>query len=221
MTNQSPDSRGPACDAALEQSEAALERVRPVLGKPRYIDLAALAAALPPETVVFVDDAVRVDGPGEPGSGWVSAVVADMASTAAPPADRSDHAAPWTLLPALQLGTRVVPGPDTPLAPAPLPAWSAWTRLTEMLGTEPSESLPAAADVLNRLAALLIEGEDAPARWTVNHSTIPEQLMVIAVKLRLIGEDLTRLGMQDTAERVAIDAEIDVLYGEDEEGGDR
>jgi hypothetical protein len=107
------DDRGPGYTAAVERSEAAFGHVRGVLGDaPKVVDtageLAALTAALPPETALIIDETVRVAGPGQPDDGWVSAVVATMVTMAERPLtpvhDRQGREHD-VLVPGLQLGT--------------------------------------------------------------------------------------------------------------------
>ncbi len=90
LAMRSQDDRGPAYAAAVERSEAAFAAVHAVLGEaPRLLDtageLAALAAALPPETPLFIADWPRIAVGERPGDGWVSAVAATMATVVEQP----------------------------------------------------------------------------------------------------------------------------------------
>ncbi len=82
---RSQDDRGPAYTAAVERSEAAFAAVRAVLGdRPRLVgnagELAELAAALPPETSLWLDGAPRIGAGQRPGPDWVEAIGATVAT---------------------------------------------------------------------------------------------------------------------------------------------
>jgi len=153
LAMRAQDDRGPAYNAAVERSEAAFRHVRDVLGDtPRVVDtageLAALAAALPPETALDIDETVRTTGPRQPGAGWISAVVATMVTMAerplTPVRDRQGREHD-VLVPGLQLSTWVLPSADAPV-PAESRAYGYYNRMIEALEREgPAESLAAAA----------------------------------------------------------------------------
>lgn len=108
-------------------SEAALA-ARAVLGSPRLVetvgDLATLAARLPQEMPLLIDDVVRIDGAAheEPGEEACTGVVADLVLVAGPRATpiRDDRGREHDVLdPALQLGARVLPASGAPIPKRP------------------------------------------------------------------------------------------------------
>lgn len=110
-------SHGLAYDAAVERSQAAFADVRKALnGRPvleTVGDLAALLALLPADLPLWLDDQVRTDR-DKPASGGDVAhvVVAEVIALASPPSallSRGDGEDFHELVPALQLGTRVLP----------------------------------------------------------------------------------------------------------------
>ncbi len=183
LAMRAQDDRGPAYNAAVERSEAAFRHVRGVLGAPKVVDtagdLAALAAALPPDTALTIEETVRVAVPGPPGEGWVSAVVATMVTMAerplTPVRDRQGREHD-VLVPGLQLGTWVLPGAGAPV-PADSRAYGYYGRMVEALDLEgPAESLPAVAAAVAHIAALLSDNDSGPAAFLPFGSPVAAQI---------------------------------------------
>ena len=192
LAMRAQDDRGPAYNAAVERSEAAFRHVQDVLGDaPKVVDtageLAALAAALPPETAVDIEQTTRIAAPGQPGDGWVSAVVATMVMMAEQPLtpvrDRQgrEHDVP---VPGLQLGRWVLPSADAPV-PAESRAYGYYDRMIEALDREgPAGSLPAVAAALEHIAALLDDDTDGPGAFLSFGSAVAAQITGQAQQLR-------------------------------------
>jgi len=106
-----------AYDPAFERAQAAFHDVRAALsGRPVLStvgDLAALLALLPADLPLWLDDQVRTDRDRHPASGEkdTRVVVAEVIALESPPSaalSRSDGRDLHDLVPALQLGTRVL-----------------------------------------------------------------------------------------------------------------
>ena len=199
LVMRSQDDRGPACQAAVERSEAAQREVSKVLGDNGVLigdagQLAAVAAALPPETAVFTDTRIWICGDGEPGDGkeWVTAVAAMPSVSARPPATpvRDSHGTGHDVMqPALLLGTVLLPGPGAPLIQSDR-AWGTWDTLMRALDYEESSGcLAAASAVLARVADLLTDDEGRPGGVLPEDHPIVGHLRVLAAKVADSGRE--------------------------------
>lgn len=177
--------------------------------------LAALAAALPPETCLDIEETVRVAGPGQPDDGWVSAVVATIVTMAEQPLtpvrDRQGREHD-VFVPGLQLGRWVLPGPDAPV-PAESRAYGYYDRMIEALKREaleregPVESLPAVAAALEHIAALLGDDTDGPGAFLPFGSAVAAQITGQAQQLRDVATALAALVPLAAAEEAGEDAD--------------
>jgi hypothetical protein len=139
--------------------------------------LAALAAAFPPEAKVVINNTgTWICGDGGPGDGrnWVHAVTAGRETSA----DR----------PILMINSVLLPGPDAPLAPPTRPLGS-WDTLGLALNDSllDSDVLAAAGSVLTDMASLLI----APER-PAERAAIPPDSPTVRRLLR-VADDLARI----------------------------
>jgi len=195
MAMPSQDSRGPSYDAAVERAEAAFAAVREVLADRPILDsvgdLAQLVNQLPPEVALLVDDQVRTDR-DTPAAGEqiVFAVVAEMAMVTVPPITpvRDHHGQEHDVIePALQLGVRVLPTPDSP-APRQTGAYYLHDRAEEALEDgEVGTYLTLVAQQLTRIAKNLDTGV---TRWFPRDRDFPE-LEAEASRLRAVAASLT------------------------------
>jgi hypothetical protein len=163
------DDRGAAYAAAIERSEAAFAHVRRALGgRARMVntgaELAAVAAALPPEVSVLLDGVMRIPAGVQPGPDWTPAVVASIAVLAErPETPVRDHCGREhdVLVPAVELSSWLLPpGPETPV-PEQGQAFGLYDRMIEALEQDAAGSgLRAVSAVLGSIADLLAEDGD-------------------------------------------------------------
>ena len=206
----SQDDRGPAYTSAIDRSEAAFRHAREALGDGVVIDtageLARLAAALPPEMGVLIDDVVRVAGDGQ-GEALQSAVMARIATLAerpeTPVRDRrgAEH---HVLVPGVELGTVLLPGGDPAAAAAGTRPWRIWDKMLDSVDRDgPGDSLAAVAAVLERIAALLTDPDDGPGRFLLRNSPIDGEVAAEASKIRAAATALSGLAAAAAAEEDA------------------
>jgi hypothetical protein len=214
LAMRSQDDRGPAYTAAVERSEATFAAVRAVLGdRPRLAgnagELAALAAALPPETSLWIADWPRIERGQQPGPGWVEAVGATMATVVERPlmpvrdnAGREHD----VMAPAVELGAFLLPGPDAE-APQDTEASGYYARAVEALETAegPGVSLTALAALVHHIAGLA-DGDDSPARYLPRGSPAAADIGALAAELRGVAVALAAVAPAAAAEE---DAEPD------------
>jgi len=206
----SQDDRGPAYTAAVERTEAAFRHAREAIGDGVVIDtageLARLAAALPPEMSVLVDDVVRVAGDSQ-GDDLRSAVVARIATLAErPETPVRDHrgAEHHVLVPGLELGTVLLPGGDPATAGGETRPWRAWDKMLDSVDRDgPGDSLAAVAAVLDRIAALLTDPDDGAGRYLLRNSPIDDAIAAEASRIRDAATALSGLATAAAAEEDA------------------
>ena len=218
----SQDDRGPAYTAAVERSEAAFAAVHTVLGEaPRFLDnageLAALAAALPPQTPLFIADWPRIAAGERPGDGWVSAVVATIATVVERPLTPvRDNAGREhdVLAPGLELGVWLLPGPDAPV-PAKPQACGYYARAIEALEDDgPGVSLPAVSALLHHIAGLLSPAADySPAAYLPDGSHLAGDILAEMRRLRQVADRLAEIAPAADAEEAADDDDYDDMDG--------
>jgi hypothetical protein len=221
LAMRSQGDRGPAYAAAVERSEAAFAHVRRVLGDQGVVlvddaaQLAAIAASLPPETPVHVDDVVKVAVPGQ---GHVSAVAVTMttlAETPATPVRDSRGVEHDVLLPGVQLGTVLLPSADAaPGEPQHWKPWRAWDKMLDTLDYgEPAEALDAIAGILDKVRGKLTDPELSPSGFLPRDSLVPAGIAGADAKLAELAEGLRMLSLLAAEEARRID--------EDDDGTDR
>ena len=196
----SQDDRGPAYTAAVDRSEAAFRHAREALGDGVVIgtagELARLAAALPPEMGVLIDDVVRVatGGQGEPLRSAVVARVATLAERPETPVRDSRGAEHHVLVPGVELGTVLLPGGDPAAAAGETRPWRTWDKMLDSVDRDgPGDSLAAVAAVLDRIAALLTDPDDGPGRFLLRNSPISGEVAAEASRVRAVATALSGL----------------------------
>jgi hypothetical protein len=220
LAMQSQGDRGPAYTAAVERSEAAFSHVRRVLGGPaRLIDdageLAALAAALPPETPVRIDDTVRATDPEQANVSAVAVTMTTYAQTPLTPV-RDEQGRDYDVLyPGIDLGTVLLPDAAAdPGDPGTWKPWRAWDRMTDDQDTgEPAEALNAIAAVIDLIADKLTDTELSPSGFLPSGSVVPVGINNAATRLADLAE-----GLRGLAALAAEEARRDL---EDDDGADR
>jgi hypothetical protein len=218
-------SHGPAYDAAVERSQAAFADIRQVLaGKPvleTVGDLAALLALLPADLPLWLDDQVRTDRDNPASGGDVAhVVVAEVIALASPPSALLSHGDGQDfheLVPALQLGTRVLPSSSVAAA-APEHTRPYYLHDRAEAALEDGEIgayLTLAAKQLTGIASNL---DSEVIRWLGSDSAtsdrVTSELTTNAGTLRAVGSTLTTLA--PLAEAVINDEDVD----EDPDGGE-
>lgn len=210
-----PDDRGPAYQDALERSEAAFGHVRRVLGgQARLIDdagqLAELAAALPSETPVSVDDVIRETVPGQ---GRVSAVAVTVTAYAVAPDTpvRDNRGTEYhVLVPGIQLGPVLLP--DAEADPGDPQQWKpsgAWDQMLDIQDRgEANEALDAIAAVIDRLRDRLLDEDGNPSGFLTAGSVVPVGIGNAAARLADVAEGLRGLALL-AAEEARHDAQDD------------
>jgi hypothetical protein len=204
-------SHGPAYDAAVDRSQAAFADVRRVLsGRPvleTVGDLAALLALLPPDLPLWLDELVRTDR-DNPASGdnAVDVVVAEIIPLTSRPSallSRGDGQDLHELVPALQLGRRVLPSSSAAtVAPENTRPYYLYDRADEALEEgELGTYLTLAAQQLKVIARSL--DTEIPG-WLPFDRPVPE-LATEADRLRVVATALDALA--PTVEALANDDE--------------
>ena len=201
LAMRSQDDRGAAYTAAVERSEAAFRDVCAVLGEgPKLADtagdLAAIVSALPPETGLTLDEAPRIAVGERPGEGLVTAVVATVQMMAERPVTpvRDNAGREYdVIVPALKLGTWLLPGPDAPV-PAKTQACGYYARAIEALKNDgPSVSLPAVSALLQHIADLLAPGDYSPAQYLPDASPAGREITAQMQHLRHVALKLAEI----------------------------
>lgn len=213
-------SHGPAYDAAVERSQAAFADIRQVLaGKPvleTVGDLAALLALLPADLPLWLDDQVRTDRDHPAFRGDVAhVVVAEVIALASPPSallSRGDGQDFHELIPALQLGTQVLPSSSVAVAASEhtQPYYLHDRAEAALEDGEIGTYLTLAAQQLTGIASNL---ESEVTRWLPSDRVTPE-LVKDARELRGLAAAVATLA--PIAEAVINDEDVD----EDPDGGE-
>jgi hypothetical protein len=208
LAMRAADDRGPAYTAAVERSEAAFARVRGALGGHACMvntaaELAAVAAALPPEVSVLLDGVMRIPAGARPGADWTPAVVVSIATLAEQPVTpvRDHHGREHdVLVPAVELSSWLLPpGPDTPVPPEGQP-FGPYDRAIEALGREaPGGSLRAVSALLGHIADVLT-GDDGPGEYLSPGGPAAAGVAAAAQRLRETSAGLAQLAALADAE---------------------
>ena len=212
--------RGPAYTAAVERSGAAFDHVRRVLGGPVRLvgdagELAALAAALLPETPVSVGDIVRVAVPGQANVSAVAVTVTTYAGTPAMPV-RDERGREYDVLyPGIELGTVLLPGSGAePGDPGSWQPWRTWDRMADAQDRgEADEALSAIAGVIDLIKDKLADTELSPSGFLPAGSVVPAGIAGAAAQLAGLAE-----GLRGLAALAAEEARRDL---QDDDGTDR
>lgn len=215
--------RGPAYTAAVERSGAAFDHVRRVLGGPvRLVDdageLAAIAAALLPETPVSVGDIVRVAVPGQANVSAVAVTVTTYAGTPAMPV-RDERGREYDVLyPGIELGTVLLPGSGAePGDPGTWQPWRTWDRMADAQDRgEADEALNAIAGVIDLIKDKLADTELSPSGFLPADSVVPAGIAGAAAQLAQLAE--LAEGLRGLAALAAEEARRDL---QDDDGTDR